>query len=302
LNVGQTATVNIVLEVGNVSEQITVTGEAPLVDTATANRGAVIDNQQVTELPLNGRNPFMLSSLAAGVNFNGALIYPRPFDNGAIAQWSINGSLAANNDFMLDGAPNNAQSGTNNIALVPPVDAVQEFKVMTNSYDAQYGHSGGGVINVSLKSGTNSFHGTAYEFARRNAWDANSFQNNAAGAARTGHYLDQYGAQAGGPVYIPKVYDGRDKSFFMVNYEGYREGTRRCLAQVFPRRSKVCSWRSSSAILKMTRSSRSNSFRVRCTTASSRRWASFLVRDCLTMARPLQMASCSCWTFSSLPI
>jgi hypothetical protein len=225
LNVGQTATVNIVLEVGNVTDQITVSAEAPLVDTATANRGAVIDNQQVTEFPLNGRNPFMLSTLAAGVNFNGALIYPRPFDNGAIAQWSLNGSLAANNDFMLDGAPNNAQGGTNNIALVPPVDSVQEFKVQTNSYDAQFGHTGGGVVNVSLKSGTNSFHGTAYEFARRNAWDANSFQNNAAGAPRTGHYLDQYGVQAGGPVYIPKLYNGRDKSFFMVNYEGYREGT-----------------------------------------------------------------------------
>ncbi len=225
LNVGQTATVNILLEVGNVNEQITVAGEAPLIDTATANRGAVIDNQQVTEFPLNGRNPFMLSSLAAGVNFNGALIYPRPFDNGAIAQWSLNGSLGANNDFMLDGAPNNSQGGTNNIALVPPVDAVQEFKVQTNSYDAQYGHSGGGVVNVSLKSGTNSLHGTVYEFARRNSWDANSFQNNAARAPRVGHYLDQYGVQAGGPVYVPKVYNGRDKSFFMVNYEGYREGT-----------------------------------------------------------------------------
>jgi outer membrane receptor protein involved in Fe transport len=126
---------------------------------------------------------------------------------------------------MLDGAPNNAQAGTNNIALVPPVDSVQEFKVQTNSYDSQYGHSGGGVVNVSLKSGTNSLHGTAYEFARRNSWDANSFQNNAAGAARVGHYLDQYGIQAGGPVYLPKIYNGRDKSFFMANYEGYREGT-----------------------------------------------------------------------------
>src|SRR5574340_1233 len=225
LNVGQTATVNIVLEVGNLTDQITVSAEAPLVDTATGNRGAVIDNQQVTEFPLNGRNPFMLSTLAAGVNFNGALIYPRPFDNGAIAQWSLNGSLAANNDFMLDGAPNNAQAGTNNIALVPPVDSVQEFKVQTNSYDAQYGHTGGGVVNVSLKSGTNNLHGAIYEFARRNGWDANSFQNNAAGAPRTGHYLDQYGIQAGGPVYLPKLYNGRDKSFFMANYEGYREGT-----------------------------------------------------------------------------
>jgi hypothetical protein len=225
LSVGQVATINIVLELGNVSEQIIVTGEAPLLDTATANRGAVIDNQQVTEFPLNGRNPFMLSVLAAGVNYNGNLIYPRPFDNGAIAQWSLNGSLAANNDFMLDGAPNNAQAGTNNIALVPPVDSVQEFKVQTNSYDAQYGHTGGGVVNVSLKSGTNTFHGTAYEFARRNGWDANSFQNNAARAPRTGHYLDQYGAQLGGPVHLPKLYNGRDKTFFMFNYEGYREAT-----------------------------------------------------------------------------
>ena len=225
LNIGQSATVNIVLEVGNLTEQITVTGEAALLDTASANRGAVIDNQQVTEFPLNGRNPFMLSTLAAGVNFNGALIYPRPFDNGAIAQWSFNGSLAANNDFMLDGAPNNAQGGTNNIALVPPVDSVQEFKVQTNSYDSQFGHTGGGIVNVSLKSGTNSLHGTVYEFARRNGWDANSFQNNAAGAPRSGHYLDQYGVQAGGPVFIPKLYNGKDKSFFMVNYEGYREAT-----------------------------------------------------------------------------
>jgi hypothetical protein len=225
LNVGQTATVNIVLEVGNVTDQITVAGEAPLLDTATAHRGAVIDNQQVTEFPLNGRNPFMLSTLAAGVNFNGNLIYPRPFDNGAIAQWSVNGSLAANNDFMLDGAPNNSQAGTNNIALVPPVDSVQEFKVQTNSYDAQYGHTGGGVVNVSLKSGGNDLHGTAYEFARRNAWDANSFQNNAAGAPRVGHYLDQYGVQASGPIYLPKIYNGRNRSFFMTNYEGYREGT-----------------------------------------------------------------------------
>ncbi len=225
LNVGQTATVNIALQVGDVTDQITVTAEPPLIDTATANRGAVIDNQQVTEFPLNGRNPFMLSTLAAGVTYNGNQIYQRPFDNGAIAVWSVNGSLRANNDFMLDGAPNNAQAGGNNIALVPPVDAVQEFKVQTNSYDAQYGHTGGGVVNVSLKSGTNSFHGTIYEFARRNSWDANSFQNNAAGAPRSGHYLDQYGVQAGGPVYLPGLYNGRDKSFFMVNYEGYREGT-----------------------------------------------------------------------------
>ncbi|MBI3681026.1 MAG: TonB-dependent receptor [Acidobacteria bacterium] len=225
LNVGQTAAVNAVLEVGSVTDQVTVTAETPLLETAKSDRGAVIDNEQVREFPLNARNPFMLSMLVAGVNFNGNQIYQRPFDNGAIADWSINGSQNRNNEFLLDGAPNNAQGGGNNIALVPPVDSVQEFKIQTNSYDAQYGHTGGGIINVSLKSGTNTLHGTVYEFARRNGWDANSFQNNARGAERAGHYLDQYGFLLDGPVYLPKLYNGRNRTFFMFNYEGYREGT-----------------------------------------------------------------------------
>ena len=93
---------------------------------------------------------------------------------------------------------------------------MQEFKIQTNSYDSQYGHTSGGIVNVSLKSGTNAVHGTAYEFARRKAWDANSFQNNAVGAPKGEHYLDQYGGQIGGPVYIPKIYDGRNKTFLHV--------------------------------------------------------------------------------------
>ena len=121
--------------------------------------------------------------------------------------------------------PNNAQAGGNNIALVPPVDSVQEFKIQTNSFDAQYGKTMGGIVNVSLKGGTNQVHGTLYEFARRNQWDANSFQNNARGTPKVAHFLDQYGGAIGGPIYIPKLYDGRNKSFFFVNYEGYREGT-----------------------------------------------------------------------------
>ncbi|MEK7751975.1 MAG: TonB-dependent receptor [Acidobacteriota bacterium] len=225
LNVGQTAAINIQLEVGQVSEQVTVTAETPLLETAKADRGQVIDSQRVREFPLNQRNPFMLAILSAGVNFNGNIIYQRPFDNGAIADWNISGGLNRNNEFLLDGAPNNAQAGNNNIALVPPVDSVEEFKIQTNSYDAQYGKSAGGIVNVSLKSGTNSFHGTLYEFARRNAWDANSFQNNARGADKTEHFLDQYGGAVGGPIVVPKLYNGKDKSFFFFNYEGYREGT-----------------------------------------------------------------------------
>lgn len=216
LSVGQTATVNIRMEVGELSEQITVTADA--VEGSKADRGMVIDNKRVTELPLNARNPFMLSTLAPGITYNGPAIYQRPFDNGAIADWSINGGANRNNEFLLDGAPNNALQGGNNIAYVPPVDSVQEFKIITNSYDAQYGRTAGGVVNVSLKSGTNDFHGTVYEFARRRAWDANEVLFNANNREKPDHKLDQYGFQVDGPIL-------RNKLFFMFNYEGYDEST-----------------------------------------------------------------------------
>jgi hypothetical protein len=224
LNISQVATADIVLEVGQLSEQVTVTAGAEILELSTADRGSVIDNQQVREFPLNARNPFMLGILVAGVNFNGASIWQRPFDNGAIAEWTINGSQSRGNEFLLDGAPNNGQAGGNNIALVPPVDSVEEFKIQTNTYDAQYGKTTGGIINVSLRSGTNEVHGTLYEFARREVWDANDFRLNARNQPKPLHFLDQYGGQIQGPVVIPKLYNGKDKTFFMFNYEGYREG------------------------------------------------------------------------------
>jgi hypothetical protein len=225
LSVGETVGADIPMEVGQVGDTVTVSGDVLALETENADHGLVIDQTRVSELPLNARNPFMLSLLAPGVTYNGNQIYQRPFDNGAIADWVVNGGLDRKNEFLLDGAPNNAQAGGNNIAYVPPVDSVQEFKIQTNSFDAQFGKTAGGIMNVSLKSGTNAFHGTGYEFMRRNALDANSFQNNAAGIARSGHFLDQYGGSVGGPLIFPRVYNGRNKSFFFVNYEGYREGT-----------------------------------------------------------------------------
>jgi hypothetical protein len=233
LSVGQTATIDIQLEVGQVSETVTITAEAQLLETSKADRGTVIERQRVSELPLNARNPFMLSLLVSGVNFNGAAIYHRPFDNGAIADWNINGGLNRSNEFLLDGAPNNSIQGGNNLAYVPPVDAVEEFKIMTNSYDAQYGRTSGGVINVSLKSGTNRLHGTVYEFARRDWMDANYLLTNAQFVPskpgdrppNSGHFLNQYGFEVDGPVLFPKLYDGRNRTFFMYQMERYKEGT-----------------------------------------------------------------------------
>jgi len=167
LQVGQIAGIDVTLEVGEVAERIEVAAEAALLETQTASRSGIVNTVQVTELPLNARNPFMLGAMMPGVIWRGNAIWTRPFDNGAIAEWVVNGGSQRDNEFLLDGAPNNAQMGLNNIAYAPIVDAVQEFNIPTNTYDSQYGHSGGGIFNVVLKSGTSQHHITAWEFARR---------------------------------------------------------------------------------------------------------------------------------------
>jgi hypothetical protein len=234
LQVAQSAAINVTLEVGAVTETVNVTAEAPLLETTNAGRGGVINTQQIHELPINGRNPFLLGAMVAGVNFHGAAIWQRPFDNGAIAEWTINGGQQRGTEFLLDGAPNNAQMGGNNIAYVPSVDTVAEFRVQTNSYDAQYGHTNGGIVNVSTKSGTNDLHGSVYGFWKRTDWAANSFQNNANGRERTPTTLNIHGFQVGGPVMFPKLFDGRNKLFFMIGYEDYFEEWPQVLTRSVP--------------------------------------------------------------------
>src|SRR5260370_26487569 len=187
-------------------------------------------------MPLNARNPYMLGAMMAGVAFNGAAIWQRPFDNGAIAQWSMNGGRDSSSEFFLDGAANEGQMGGNNVAYVPIVDAVQEFNVMANMYDSQYGHTGGGIMNVVLKSGTNSHHGTASEYMRRTPPNANTFQNNAISKPKPTHYLDQYGFQVEGPIHVPGILkkDGAVKLFYMGAFENYREGTPNPLIVSYP--------------------------------------------------------------------
>jgi hypothetical protein len=250
LHTADKATIDVALEIGQLDQVVTVNeADAPLLESDTATRGQVIENRRITELPLNGRNPIMLATLAPGVQFNGNPQFTRPFDNGDNAQFSINGGIQRHNEFLLDGAPNNAVTdadtvrtrSSNNIAYIPPVDATQEFKVQTNSYDSSFGRTGGGVINVTTKSGGNEFHGTAYEFLRRYQLEANTFENNAARRPRNavdpvtgenlgGRVLDQYGANIGGPIILPRfgeggpsVYNGRNRAFFFTAYERYRE-------------------------------------------------------------------------------
>ncbi len=225
IEVGRIVGIDVTLEVGAVTESVNVTAEAALLETQTASRVGVVNTRQVSEIPLNSRNPFMLGAMMSGVTFRGAAIWQRPFDNGAIAEWSVNGGRQSNNEFFMDGAPNNAQMGNNNIAYVPIVDAVQEFSVQQNTYNAEYGHTGGGVFNVVLKSGTLSHHITGWEFMRRKFLDANTFQNNSISAARPAHRLDQYGFQLDGPVYFPGLLkkDGAVKLFYLGSIEDYYE-------------------------------------------------------------------------------
>src|SRR3954454_4236146 len=244
LHTNDKLTVDLPLQLGQSQSTVEVTGAAPLLDNASATRGDVIENMRVTELPLNGRNPFALVNLSPGVVFAGNPQFTRPFDNGDNVNFSINGGLRQTNSWLLDGVPDDAITdtdaqrtrGNQNIAYIPTVDATQEFKIVTNFYDAQYGRTGGGVINVTTKSGTNDFHGTGYEFLRRYQLDANSIQNNANNRPRYGvdpitksnlggHKLDQYGTQLTGPVRIPKVYNGKDKTFFSFGFENYVEST-----------------------------------------------------------------------------
>ncbi len=223
LRVGDRVRVDLQLELGGVTESVTVSAEAELLETATASKGQVIDSSKVAALPLLGRNPFMLAAVSAGVQYTPSLASRsnRPFDNGGMDSFSINGGRQFTNEFLLDGVPDTNVETTqpSNLSFVPSPDATEEFKVQTNTYDAQYGRTGGGVINVSLKSGTNRLRGALYHYFRNDKLNANDFASNLAGIKKSAFRWNQPGVQFDGPVYLPRLYDGRNKTFFMYSWE-----------------------------------------------------------------------------------
>jgi outer membrane receptor protein involved in Fe transport len=226
VRVGDRLRLDVALQLGAVSEEVTVRSEVPLLETDTANRGQVIAREQVADLPLLGRNPFMLAQLSPGVQYTPSTQSRsnRPFDNGGMDNFQISGGRGFTNEFLLDGVPNTGTETTqpSNLSFVPSPDATAEFKVQTSIYDAQYGRTGGGVVNVVLKSGTNQFHGSVYEYYRDEALNANTFDANRAGTAKAGLYWSQPGLTVDGPVKIPGLYNGTDKTFFMYNWEQIR--------------------------------------------------------------------------------
>lgn len=221
VEVGQTSVIDLALAVGEVVETVEVSEATPLIQPATSSLGQVVDNRKILELPLVGRNTLGLVALTAGTvpmgNFGGIPARGNAYQQGF---FSTSGSQVLTTEALIDGVPVNGAVFVAP-AYVPVVDAVQEFKVQTSNVPAEFGRTGGGVVNVVTKSGGNQLHGSVYEFLRNDHLDANDFFN--AGRPKPHNPFNQFGASAGGPITIPGIYSGRNRSFWFFNYEGLRE-------------------------------------------------------------------------------
>jgi hypothetical protein len=216
LGVDQRVRIDVKLEIGAVEESITVTGSSPLVQTSSSELGTTVQEEQIKTLPLNGRNFVNLTRTVPGVvrgipgaNIDGAgsLAWR------ASASFSANGQRPRDNNYMLDGVDNN-ETWLQTVVLFPSVDALDEFKLQTSTYSAEFGRSLGGVVNLQIKSGTNAMHGSGFEFLRNDAFDANNFFNNRAGRPKPDFSQHQYGGTIGGPLV-------KDKTFYFFDYQGY---------------------------------------------------------------------------------
>jgi hypothetical protein len=213
LDVQQRIAMDVTLQVGQISESVEVTGVAPLLETETSELGQVVDNKRVVNLPLNGRNFAQLALLTAGT----APSEPGARDEGGFG-FSANGARSLQNNFLLDGVDNNSNLpdllNETNYVIQPSVEALEEFKVQTNAYSAEFGRGNGAIINATIKSGTNQFHGSAYEFLRNEKLDAKNFFDDP-NSPIAPYKQNQFGFTIGGPVV-------HNRTFFFADYEGLR--------------------------------------------------------------------------------
>jgi hypothetical protein len=223
IEVQQTTSIDIALQLGAVTQTVEVTAQTPLLQPQTSSLGQVVETRQVNELPLNGRNAMNLVALAPSVVPQGqALGTPTGTNPFAWGNYQIGGAITNQGAEYLDGSPLN-KTYVNLFSLVPTQDSLQEFKVQTNNLDAEWGRFAGGVVNFTTKAGSNDLHGVAYEYLRNTVLNANDWFDNADGVPRAPFVQNQFGANAGGPFYIPGLYDGRNKTFWFASYEGFRQ-------------------------------------------------------------------------------
>jgi hypothetical protein len=211
LQVGEKLGLDVKLEVGAVTESVEVKADSPLLTTTNANVGQVIDQQKILELPLPGRDTLRLVQLAPGVGGR----------DSNLGDLRLGGGRTRLVEFYVDGSPTSAAGDARATAL-PSIDAIQEFKVETNNLAAEYGRLSGGAINVQTRAGTNEFHGSLYNFTRDAIFNANTWDGNRRNSPRGEFSLNQFGGTIGGPIRIPKLYDGRNRSFFFFNYDAER--------------------------------------------------------------------------------
>jgi hypothetical protein len=229
LQVAQVARFDVTLQVGNVSEVVEVQGAAPLIETDNTSLGKVIENQRIIDLPLNGRNYLQLAALTPGATTAAPASFVMGLRQGgtrSLFTLTVSGQRITFNRYLLDGLENTSPNWQSYIFL-PSLDALQEFKVESGITPAEYGKNAT-QINVTTKSGTNDLHGSAWEFVRNSYFDARNYFN-AKPTPQPPFKRNQFGFTIGGPMYLPKVFNGRNKLFFMVNYEGLRE--RKALVQ-----------------------------------------------------------------------
>ena len=219
--INETRTLDIKLDVGTPAETVTVSSEAPPLNVSDPNLGQTIDRKRVDELPQIHGDPYTLINLAPGVAYTGSTRLDRPFEPTHIANFAMGGARGIRSDLLIDGAPSTATANANEViaTYVPTTDSTQEFRVQTATYDAQFGNTEGGVTSIVTKGGTNKFHGTAYYWIEPGGWAANDFFGNSRGQGRPFTFSNRPGFTVGGPVWIPKVYNGKDKTFFFFSFE-----------------------------------------------------------------------------------
>ena len=219
--INETSNITITLDVGTVQETVTVTSEASQLKVSDPNLGLTVDRKRVDELPSIHGDPYVLINLSPGVAYTGSTRLDRPFEPTHIANFAMGGARGIRSDLLIDGAPSTATANANEViaSYVPPTDTTQEFRVQTATFDAQFGNTEGGVTSIVTKGGTNDFHGTAYYWIEPGGWAANDFFGNSRGQGRPFTFSNRPGFSIGGPVTIPKVYDGKNKTFFFFSFE-----------------------------------------------------------------------------------
>jgi len=221
LQVNDSIQIDIDLVIGMVGETVTITDDAPVLNTTSGSLGTVVDSRRVAELPIPHGEPFKLIGLASGVSYTNDPRLDRPFEPTHIVGYSINGTRQNRSDITIDGVPSTSTANAGEViaSFVPPQDLIQEFKVQTATFDAAFGNTEGGVTNLSIKSGSNSFHGTLAYSKMPKALFANDFYGNATNVPLPDFRYTRWGGTVGGPVWVPKVYNGRNKTFFMYGVE-----------------------------------------------------------------------------------